>query len=163
VGQVARSPRGRGRPSILWSVLGEADRALPDSHAELSVGLIRAARRAVGEEGLARIVEVRARDQVNLYRRGLPPPSASLKARVTALAEQRTAEGYMAEVVREKPGVYLLIEHHCPICAAARTCTGICTAELSVFRRVLGAGVRVERTEHLLSEGARCVYRVQPA
>ena len=66
----------------------------------------------------------------------------------------------MAEVVREKPGVYLLVEHHCPICAAATTCQALCGAELGVFRAVLGPDVTVERTTHLLNDGDRCVYRI---
>jgi predicted ArsR family transcriptional regulator len=134
----------------------------PDRHADLTVDLIDATRRAFGDDGLMRIVEVRARDQLKLYRRAVPA-SASLRKRVEALARQRTAEGYMAEVVQEKPGTYLLIEHHCPICDAAQRCSGLCAAELDVFRRTLGRGVSVERTTHLLSDGDRCVYRINKA
>jgi predicted ArsR family transcriptional regulator len=156
-------PRGRGRPAILWSLTDEAAAVFPDSHAELTVGLIDAIRETVGERGLKRIVEVRARDQVNFYDTILPPASASLKRRVEALARQRTAEGYMAEVITEKPGVYVLIEHHCPICEAARSCTGLCSAELDVFQRALGEDVRIERTKHVLSGDDRCAYRITRA
>ncbi len=151
---------GRGRPAALWSLASKADQYFPDSHAELTVGFINAAKEAFGAEGLMRIVEVRARDQMNLYSSLLPGKGASLRARVYALADQRTREGYMAEVVQEKPGVYLLIEHHCPICDAAKACLGLCTQELEVFQRTLGDGAIVERTEHLLSGGARCAYRI---
>jgi predicted ArsR family transcriptional regulator len=72
----------------------------------------------------------------------------------------RTDEGYMAEVVREAPDQFLLIEHHCPICEAATSCTGICRAEWDVFSRVLGDDVSVERVEHVLTEGSRCAYRL---
>jgi predicted ArsR family transcriptional regulator len=156
-------PRGRGRPSARWSLTDKAVALFPDHHAELAVGLIEAIRSSVGERGLTRIVQVRARDQVNLYRQLVPPAgsSASLKKRVEALAAQRTAEGYMAEVVSERRGEYLLIEHHCPICDAARECTGLCQAELRVFRETLGRDVEVERTAHLLSGGDRCVYRIR--
>ncbi len=156
-------PQGRGRPAIAWSLTDQAMGAFPDHHAELTVGLIEATRKAVGEEGLHRIIEVRARDQVRQYKEHLPSSKASLKKRVEALAAQRTEEGYMAEVRQERPGVYLLIEHHCPICDAARTCTKLCSAELSVFQRVLGKDVQIERTQHLLSDDARCVYRIQSA
>ncbi|MCP3904998.1 MAG: transcriptional regulator [Planctomycetes bacterium] len=155
-----RPPAGRGRPSVEWSLTDRAGALFPDHHAELAVGLIDAIRVSGGEAGLMRIVEVRARDQVNLYRR-LAGAGASLKQRVEALAEQRTAEGYMAEVVPESPGCYLLIEHHCPICDAARACTGLCRAELEVFRETLGDDVEVERTKHLLTDDDRCVYRVR--
>jgi predicted ArsR family transcriptional regulator len=154
-------PVGRGRPSTLWSLTDKAQPHFPDQHAELAVGLIEAIRESVGERGLRRIVEVRARDQVNLYRGLGPPPGASLRKRVEALAKQRTAEGYLAEVVQERPGQYVLIERHCPICEAARSCTGLCAAELQVFKETLGEGVDIERTKHLLSGDDRCAYRIR--
>jgi len=101
-----------------------------------------------------------AREQTSSYGDLLSKPGTSLAGKIKALARQRTAEGYMAEAVPEKRGAYLLIEHHCPICEAARSCTGLCDSELEVFQKSLGEGVRVERTQHLLSGGARCVYRI---
>jgi predicted ArsR family transcriptional regulator len=118
-------------------------------------------RRTFGEEGLGRVIQTRASEQVKRYRALMPAGTSSLKARVEALARQRTAEGYMAEVVVERPGCYLLIEHHCPICEAATCCLRLCGAELEVFRETLGADVKVERTAHLLSGDQRCVYRIQ--
>ncbi len=159
---VLQPPRGRGRPSARWALTEVTADLFPDRHADLTVDFIKATRKALGENGLLRIVEVRAKDQINVYRR-LLPRNASLKKRVEALAKQRSSEGYMAEVVIEKPGRYLLIEHHCPICEAARECQGLCNAELSVFQRTLGRSVRVERINHLLSGGDRCVYRIQAA
>jgi predicted ArsR family transcriptional regulator len=72
-------PTGRGRPAVRWSLTAEAGSLFPDRHGELAVGLVEAIRESVGERGLMRIVEVRARDQVNVYQRLMPPPSASLK------------------------------------------------------------------------------------
>ena len=40
--------------------------------------------------------------------------------------------------------------------------SGFCTAELRLFSEALGDDVTVERTEHLLAEGRRCTYRIQP-
>lgn len=151
---------GRGRPSVGWSLTGRAQSLFPDHHAELTVGLIEAIRKTVGETGLRQIAETRAEVQLAQYRRLLPPPGTSLRRRVEALARQRTAEGYMAEVIAEGRGRYLLIEHHCPICEAASSCPGLCTTELELFRRVLGENVEVERTRHLLSGDDRCAYRI---
>jgi predicted ArsR family transcriptional regulator len=78
---------------------------------------------------------------------------------VRALGEQRTAEGYLAEVVHRGNDL-LLIEHHCPICSAATACQGLCRSELEVFQAALGASVTVTREEHLLSGDARCAYRI---
>src|ERR1700737_5202139 len=57
-------------------------------------------------------------------------------------------------------GSFLLIENHCPICAAAKTCQGFCRSELELFRAAFGTEALVMRQEHLLSNGRRCVYRV---
>ena len=35
-------------------------------------------------------------------------------------------------------------------------------AEIELMRRTLGEGVEVERIEHLLQAGRRCVYRIRP-
>lgn len=60
-------------------------------------------------------------------------------------------------------GAFLLVENHCPICAAAAACTGLCAKELEVFQAVLGEGVEVNRTEHIVAGARRCAYRVCPA
>jgi predicted ArsR family transcriptional regulator len=72
----------------------------------------------------------------------------------------RTVEGYMAQFEMQKDGSFLLIENHCPICVAAKTCQGFCRSELELFRAAFGADMSVKRQEHLLSEGRRCVYRI---
>ncbi len=154
-------PKGRGRPSSVWSVTENAAAMFPDRHGELTVGLIEAVREAFGADGLEKVVKSRAAEQIREYRKMLPSANESLKKRVEALARRRSAEGYMAEAVREKPGVYLLIEHHCPICDAAEACIGLCSAELDVFQRAMGPDVEIERTSHLLSGGDRCVYRIR--
>lgn len=155
-----RASSGRGRPTSEWSLTPLAQQVFPDRHADLTVELIGSARAAFGEEGLDRLIEHRAQAQTRDYRRTLDRAGKGLGAKVRALARRRTAEGYMAEAIRENDGSYLLIEHHCPICEAASECSGLCKAEQRIFREALGDGVRVDRIEHLLSEGTRCVYRI---
>ena len=160
VTQEKQPPEGRGRPSVLWRLTPASAEVFPDRHAELTVGLIESAREAFGDDGLKKLIDVRSREQVKTYLRLLPGESAPLKERVEALTAQRSAEGYMAEAIDQGDGSLLMIEHHCPICDAARSCKGLCSAELDVFRRALGEGVRVERVQHLLSDGDRCAYLV---
>jgi len=38
---------------------------------------------------------------------------------------------------------------------------GLCRSELALFRAVLGPGVEVERTEHILAGARRCAYRIR--
>ncbi|MGF1939391.1 MAG: hypothetical protein RM347_034465 [Nostoc sp. ChiQUE02] len=57
-------------------------------------------------------------------------------------------------------GTLLLAEKHCPICAVATACIGMCRMELEIFQAALGEDITIERTEHILNGDRRCVYRV---
>lgn len=155
-------PGGVGRPARLYTLTAAAAARFPDTHADLTVELLDAARKVFGDEGVDRLVTERSRRQLEGYRARLPREDAPLDARVAALARVRSEEGYMAEVAREADGAFLLVENHCPICAAATACQGLCRDELTVFRRVLGRDARVERTEHALAGARRCAYRITP-
>ena len=152
------APSGRGRPPLHWRITSLAADLFPDRHGELTVELIGAIREALGEDGLERVIATRSARQLEAYRRAMPDDDA-VPVRLRRLAELRSAEGYLAEVVAdgEDQG---LVEHHCPVCTAASTCQGLCRAELELFRGVLGPGVSVEREQHLLSGDARCAYRI---
>ncbi len=150
-----------GRPAKLWRLTPAANEMFPNAHAELTLSLIQSVRGAFGEPGIDRLIAVRTREQVAAYRAQLPR-RASLRRRLEALAKLRSCEGYMAEVKRDADGELLLIENHCPICVAAAACTNLCAGELSAFQQVLGAGVRVQRIDHILAGARRCAYRVTP-
>jgi len=153
---------GRGRPAKLWRATEKADAHFPDSHSQLAADLIRQMRVTFGEEGLDRLLQLRTAEQETAYRARIGH-AASLEARLDVLARIRTEEGYMAEVRRDKEsGAWLFAENHCPVCAAARLCTGLCREELALFRKVLGENVRVERVSHITAGAQRCAYRVQP-
>ena len=152
---------GVGRPKRIWELAEAGQREFPDNHAELALGMIEAVKRAFGEDGLERLVQARTEAQAVAYARRIPA-GEPLARRVAALARIRREEGYMAEWKREPDGTLLLAENHCPICAAAQACVGLCAGELELFRTVLGPGVGVEREEYLLEGARRCVYRIDP-
>jgi predicted ArsR family transcriptional regulator len=154
---------GRGRPAKVWECTEVANVRFPDAHAALAADLISQMRRAFGEKGLDRLVALRTAEQERAYSQRMAA-RASLKARLESLARLRSEEGYMAEIRREpETGVWLFVENHCPICAAARLCTGLCREELALFQRVLGKDVCVERVSHILAGAKRCAYRVTAA
>ncbi len=149
--------KGVGRPIQLWQLTDAANTRFPDTHGELTVQLLRMVRTKLGEQALNLLIETRedeTRGQYCLAMEG----AKSIDERVQRLVAIRTREGYMAESQTQPDGSILLIENHCPICAAAATCQGFCRAELDVFRQALQAPV--ERTEHILSGSRRCVYLV---
>jgi predicted ArsR family transcriptional regulator len=160
-GMVTRSieePTGRGRPPVHWQLAPAAAQAFPDRHGELSVDLISSLRSTLGDPALDQVIATRSDRQVATYRAALNG-AKNLHDRVQRLADVRSEEGYLAEV-RADGDDLLLIEHHCPIRDAAASCGALCSAELDVFQRVLGPGVTVTRTQHVLAGDRRCAYRV---
>ncbi len=155
----AQERRGVGRPRRLWSLTDKAQARFPDTHAQLTVEVLTAVRAEFGEEGVERMVARREREQAAAYATALEP-AATFEARLARLAGLRAAEGYMAKWSREADGTYLLVENHCPICAAAAFCQGFCRAELDLFRDALGPGATVERIDHILAGARRCAYRI---
>jgi predicted ArsR family transcriptional regulator len=161
---VARSADGtgrRGRPSHRWSLGAQAIAVFTDRHADLAVDLIEAIRTTLGDAAVDEAVASRADRQLPAYASAIS--GAPLAERVERLAELRTTEGYAADVVTGADGEMVLVEHHCPIADAARTCGALCSAELSLFRRALGADVVVERVQHLMAGDRRCAYRIAAA
>jgi predicted ArsR family transcriptional regulator len=163
-GMVTRSmtePSGRGRPPVHWQLAPAAAEAFPDRHGELTVDLIHSVRTALGEQALDQVIATRSDRQAAAYKQSLADVT-DLGDRVRRLADLRSDEGYLAEV-HDDGGHFVLIEHHCPIREAAAACDALCTAELDAFRRALGPGVEVTRTQHVLAGDRRCAYRVQAA
>jgi predicted ArsR family transcriptional regulator len=150
---------GRGRPPSSWSLTSLAIELFPDRHGDLTVELINAVRGAVGEDGLDAVLAERDRAQLATLTEAMGDRT-DLRERTDVLATYRTRQGYMAEVIDDGDAL-LLIEHHCPVCAAAESCAGLCRNELELFRDALGPAAEVERTQHLLSGDDRCVYRIR--
>jgi predicted ArsR family transcriptional regulator len=153
---------GVGRPKRVWRLTDAGHARFPDSHAVLTLELLAAARAALGTAGFERLLLERERASAAGYARALAS-AKRLDRRVQRLAKLRSEEGYMAEWRRERDGTLWLIENHCPICVAARSCQGLCRSELAIFRSLLGKDAVVERVEHLIAGARRCAYRIRPA
>ena len=156
-----RETGGVGRPPQSWSLTAQAQGRFPDTHPELTVQLIGSIERTLGAAALDRVIDARQEQQRKVYLEALAG-ARTLRDRLQRLAAVRSAEGYMAAVRKAGDG-YLLIENHCPICAAARACQGFCRSELELFQDVLGEEIEVERVEHVLAGGRRCAYRIRKA
>lgn len=152
--------RGVGRPTQSWSLTEAAQARFPDTHAALTVQLLGIVRHSLGEAALETLISSREAETRAAYEIALGG-HAGLREKVAALADLRSAEGYMANWREEVDGSFVLVENHCPICAAAVACQGFCRAELDVFRAVLGGRAVVERTEHIVAGGRRCSYSIR--
>jgi predicted ArsR family transcriptional regulator len=147
-----------GRPKRHWRLTAAGHGRFPDRHAQLTVELIGSVRALFGEAGLERLVAAREAETLTRYEAALAT-ARTPAARLRRLARLRSEEGYMAECRAEGDGRYLLVENHCPICAAAESCQGFCRAELEIFRALL-PGLAVERVDHMLAGARRCAYRI---
>ncbi|WP_379561766.1 helix-turn-helix transcriptional regulator [Psychromarinibacter halotolerans] len=161
VGEEKRSA-GRGRPSVYWHLTEKGQARFPDTHAALTVDILKSVRDLLGPEALDRVIGARESATQALYQAAMSD-CTSLKDRVEKLAQLRSEDGYMASAEEADDGSVFLIENHCPICAAASLCQGFCRAEKAVFENVLGPGARVEREEHIIAGGRRCTYRISEA
>jgi len=150
-----------GRPARYWLLSDAGHARFPDRHSELTVQLIAQVRTLFGQAGLDKLITAREQSSETSYQERMAG-AKTLSRRLAKLVEARDAEGYMAQLEKQPDGSFLLIENHCPICAAATACQGFCRSELDVFRRTLGPDSQVERVEHVLAGGRRCVYRITP-
>ncbi|TCA53316.1 transcriptional regulator [Rhizobium leguminosarum bv. viciae] len=150
---------GRGRPRQLWHLTASGNRQFPDGHAELTANLLGTLVEQLGAAALDTVISAREAETLQRYRQELGE-AHDLASRIEGLAGIRTREGYMADHWQEADGSFMLVENHCPICAAATVCAGFCRSELETFRAVLGADI--ERSEHTLAGARRCAYRIMP-
>ncbi|MFO1163116.1 MAG: metalloregulator ArsR/SmtB family transcription factor [Reyranellaceae bacterium] len=154
--------QARGRPKKYWRLTQRGHGRFPDRHADLTLDLLRATRSLFGDNGLERLIRRREKESLAQYDSELSR-RRSLRGKLAALAQIRSREGYMASYTPQPGGSYLFVEDHCPICAAAATCQGLCRSELTIFRKVLGRSVVIERVDHVLAGARRCAYRIRRA
>lgn len=151
---------GKGRPKQKWQLTAEGHHCFPQRHAQLTVNLIESVKEVFGDDGLHQLIKRREKEMAQGYLETVAV-AGSLGEALGRLATMRTQEGYMATVQQDGDD-WLLIEHHCPICAAAKACQGFCRSELSLFQRCLMSWGEVARDKWLIEGDERCVYRVSP-
>lgn len=149
-----------GRPKRHWRLTEAAAARFPDTHAQMTVEILASVRKVFGVRGLDRLIRQRERETLARYQAAMRG-ARSVGERSRRLAAMRSDEGYMAECVARPDGSLLLVENHCPICAAARSCQGLCRSELEIFRAVL-PDADIERTDHIMAGARRCAYRIAP-
>jgi len=157
---IAESEGGSiGRPEKIWRLGEKSKEFFPDGHEELLAEMLSTIKKALGREALDAVISLRAVEQQRGYERHLLGIEG-VKERLEELAKLRSREGYMAEVEMIERDQFLFVEQHCPICAAARSCSSFCKSELQIFESLIPNGFAIERVEHLMEGDRRCCYRV---
>jgi predicted ArsR family transcriptional regulator len=147
-----------GRPVKIWGLTVASDGLFADGHGDFTYELIGSIREVFGEEGMAALLRQRSLKQIETYKKVMG--SGDLRGRLERLAARRSEEGYMAEVQDGEDEAVMFVENHCPVCRAARACSGLCAEELHVLQEVLGKGVFVDRLDHITAGARRCAYRI---
>lgn len=151
---------GVGRPDLVWRLTQAGHDRFPDTHDSLTLDLIGSIRSVFGEDGLDRLIAARETETAKRYAHALSS-ARTAREKIELLADLRSEEGYMAEAHEVDDQTWRLAENHCPVCAAARVCQGLCRSELEVFREVLGKSFSVERDEYLMDGARRCSYLIR--
>jgi predicted ArsR family transcriptional regulator len=157
--QVTTESRGVGRPTQIWSLTRQGNLRFPDNHAEFSVQLIESIKETLGQEALDKVIALRELKANGKYIEALKN-IPGLEEKISRLAELRNTDGYLAEWDKDGDG-FILIENHCPICAAAQRCSDLCEAELNTFKAVFGEQVSIERVDHMIAGSRRCAYKIK--
>ncbi|MBN2616143.1 MAG: transcriptional regulator [Bacteroidales bacterium] len=154
-----KQSNGVGRPMVYYSISEKGTDLFPNTHGDLTVQLINSVKTILGQKALDKLIDAREQAAMERYEKALKGVNF-IEEKLEILARIRSEEGYMAEWKKED-GDYLLIENHCPICAAAKQCQGFCKAELHTFQKALGNNVRVERLDHIVQGARRCCYKIK--
>ncbi|RDC62338.1 helix-turn-helix transcriptional regulator [Adhaeribacter pallidiroseus] len=156
--QATSESKGVGRPTLNWSLTALGNTRFPNTHGNLSVQLLQTIKTELGEQVLEQIIDKRGSEILQQYTEELKN-CQTIEEKIAAFAAIRYREGYLADWGKDDFG-YLLVENHCPICAAATATPAICQSELTVLKNVLGNEVQVRRVDHILEGARRCAYRI---
>jgi len=154
--------QGRGRPRRYWSLTAKGHARFPDRHSDLTLDILKSTEELFGVDGLDRLIRHREDATLKSYGDELDGLT-TIERKIEGLSKIRSREGYMAAWSKLDADRFLFVENHCPVCAAATACQGLCRSELTIFRTILGPDVSVERTDHILAGARRCAYVISAA
>ena len=144
--------RGRGRPAKVFVITDAGRSAFEHAYDDLATNALRFLAEAAGPDAIA---EFARRQLADLERRYAPAVAqGDLAARVQALAEALSADGYAASAgpapaiggpaagSGESAAGEQLCQHHCPVAHVAAEFPQLCEAETEAFGRLLGTPVQ---------------------
>ena len=160
VEQQAAEKQHRGRPVSRWALTRKGNDWFPGAGVELAREMLEVVDVCWGGEGVERVVDERFHRIRERYQEAVQGLEQDTRQRVEHLVSLLSADGYMAEA-RLLPDGWLLVQNHCPLQACAESYPHFCEAEKRMFCELLGSGVTIEQTDHLLEGDRRCAWRIR--
>jgi predicted ArsR family transcriptional regulator len=136
--------RGRGRPAKVYVVTDAGRSAFEHAYDDLATSALRFIAETAGPEAIAEFARRQLADLEHRYAPVVAGPvveGTELGARVQALAEALSADGYAASAGPALSGEQLC-QHHCPVAHVAAEFPQLCEAETEAFGRLLGTPVQ---------------------
>jgi len=148
--------RGRGRPAKVFVITDAGRSAFEHTYDDLATSALRFIEQTAGPEAVAEFARRQVSELERRYATHLdaaaPIGNSSLSARVQALAEALSADGYAA-AAGPAPAIggsntgladngAQICQHHCPVAHVAAEFPQLCEAETEAFGRLLDAPVR---------------------
>jgi predicted ArsR family transcriptional regulator len=144
--------RGRGRPAKVFVVTDAGRSAFEHTYDDLATSALRFIAQTAGPEAVAEFARRQVSELERRYATALAEADATLPARVQALAQALSADGYAA-AAGPAPTVgpansgfadngAQICQHHCPVAHVAAEFPQLCEAETEAFGRLLDAPVR---------------------
>jgi predicted ArsR family transcriptional regulator len=138
--------RGRGRPAKLFVITDAGRSAFEHAYDDLATSALRFLAETNGPQAVAEF----AKRQVSELERRYAPVVArgELRARVQALAEALSSDGYAASagpapaIGSARAAGEQICQHHCPVAHVAAEFPELCEAETEAFGRLLGTPVQ---------------------
>jgi predicted ArsR family transcriptional regulator len=139
--------RGRGRPAKVFVITDAGRSAFEHAYDDLATSALRFLEGAYGPQAVAEFARQQVSELERRYAPVLDQAGGALAARVQALADALSADGYAASagpapahgstVSGEQ-----ICQHHCPVAHVAAEFPQLCEAETEAFGRLLGTPVR---------------------
>lgn len=149
--------RGKGRPSYVYALSGEAEHLFPKNYAALATELLGYLGANDGEQ-VIRLFDQRAQRRIRQAQGRLS--GKALGERVAGLAQILHDEGYLAEWEQLDADTYLLCEHNCAVHDVAQEFRAACGSELTFLQAVL-PDADVTREHHMMRGDLTCAYRIR--
>ncbi|MBB6098412.1 putative ArsR family transcriptional regulator [Deinobacterium chartae] len=154
-------PCGRGRPQHVYRLTARGESTFPKSYATLCVDILRHLEELYGSGSVLAVMSAR---ENKLYEAWAPQVSTlpTLRERLERLTALLCEAGYQARMTERALGngevTFYLEQGNCPSLSVAREYRQLCSAELELYARLLGAPV--VRETQIAAGAASCLYRV---